>query len=67
MNPLRLLIAEDYEQDLENFRETVEIYGEEKDRDIEVVECTNLDEALELLDNSFDGVIIDFKTSKRRR
>ena len=61
MNPLRLLIAEDYEQDLENFRETVEIYGEEKDRDIEVVECTNLDEALELLDNSFDGVIIDLK------
>ena len=61
MNPLRILIAEDYAQDLENFRETVEIYGEEKDRDIEVVECTNLDEALTKLDDSFDGVIIDLK------
>ena len=61
MKPLRILIAEDYEQDLETFRETVEIYGEEKDRDIELVECTNLDEALKKLDDSFDGVIIDLK------
>ena len=61
MKPLQILIVEDYEQDLENFRETVEIYSEEKDREIEVVECTNLDEALKKLDDSFDGVIIDLK------
>ena len=63
MNPLRILIVEDYEQDLENFRETVQIYGEEKDRDIEVVECTNLDEAIGKLDPSFDGAIIDIELS----
>ena len=34
---------------------------DEKKRDIELVECKTLDEALELLDNSFDGAIIDLK------
>ena len=63
MNPLRILIVEDYEQDLENFRDTVAIYGEEKDRDVEVVECTNLDEAMGKLDPSFDGAIIDIELS----
>ena len=63
MNPLRLLIVEDYEQDLEDFRETVAIYAVDKDRDIEVVECTNLDEAMGKLDPSFDGAIIDIELS----
>ena len=61
MSKLRLLIVEDDEQDLEACRDSVERYVDEKNRDIELVECKTLDEALELLDNSFDGAIIDLK------
>ena len=61
MSKLRLLIVEDDEQDLVACRDSVERYVDEKNRDIELVECKTLDEALELLDNSFDGAIIDLK------
>ena len=53
MSKLRLLIVEDDEQELEACRDSVERYGDEKNRDFELVECKSLDEALELLDNSF--------------
>ena len=59
MSKLRLLIVEDDEQDLEACRDSVERYVDEKNRDIELVECKTLDEALSKLDSSFDGVIID--------
>lgn len=61
MSKLRLLIVEDDEQELEACRDSVERYGDEKNRDFELIECKSLDEALELLDNSFDGAIIDLK------
>ena len=61
MNPLRILIVEDLEQNLESFRSTVEIYSEEKDRDVEIVECNSVDEALRKLDESFNGLILDLK------
>ena len=63
MSKLRLLIVEDDEQDLVACRDSVERYLDEKNRQIELVECKTLDEALELLDNSFDGAIIDLKLS----
>ena len=63
MSKLRLLIVEDDEQDLVACRDSVERYLDEKNRHIELVECKTLDEALELLDNSFDGAIIDLKLS----
>ena len=61
MNQLRLLIVEDYEQDLENCREDVEDYKRDKERTIDLLECKTLDEAKKKLDNSFDGAIIDLK------
>ena len=61
MNKLRLLIVEDEEQELESFRDDLEDYTHEKNRDIDLVECKTLEEALNTLDNSFDGAIIDLK------
>ena len=61
MSKLRLLIVEDNQRDLRSFRNSVNRYSHEKKRHIESVECQNLDEALKMLDNSFDGAIIDLK------
>ena len=61
MSELRLLIVEDNERDLRSFRNSVKVYKDEKDRTIDVVECETLEDALETLDNSFDGAIIDLK------
>ena len=61
MSKLRILIVEDEEQDLRTCRDSVDRYIDEKNRDIELVECKTLDEAQEQLDNSFDGAIIDLK------
>lgn len=61
MSKLRLLIVEDNQRDLRSFRNSVSKYIHEKKLHIEAVECQNLDEALKMLDNSFDGAIIDLK------
>ena len=57
----RLLLAEDDEQDLQSCRDAVERQREEQGRAIELVECESLDQALQTLDSSFDGAIIDLK------
>ena len=61
MSTLQLLIVEDDEQDLERCRVDVENYRDDTRRNIEIVECKTLDKALEKLDNSYDGAIIDLK------
>ena len=66
MKKLRLLIVEDVEQELESFRDDLEDYTREKERDIDLVECKTLEEALDKLDNSFDGAIIDLKLANHR-
>ena len=66
MNKLRLLIVEDVEQELESFRDDLQDYTHEKKRDIDLVECKTLEEALNTLDNSFDGAIIDLKLTNHR-
>ena len=66
MNKLRLLIVEDVEQELESFRDDLEDYTHEKKRDIDLVECKTLEDALKTLDNSFDGAIIDLKLENHR-
>ena len=66
MNKLRLLIVEDVEQELESFRDDLEDYTQDKQRDIDLVECRTLEEALNTLDNSFDGAIIDLKLANHR-
>lgn len=65
MSRLRLLIVEDNPRDLETFRNSIKRYGREKNRDIETVECQDLDDALSKLDNSFDGAIIDLKLTQQ--
>jgi len=57
----RLLIAEDDEQDLTTCRDSVERFQHEKKRPIELVECRQASEAIEKLNGSFDGAIIDLK------
>ena len=59
MSVLRLLIVEDDEQDLSTCRDTVERYENEKQREVKLVECKDVEEAFSVLDNSFDGAIID--------
>ncbi len=66
MKKLRLLIVEDVEEELESFRDDLEDYTREKERDIDLVECKTLQEALDKLDNSFDGAIIDLKLANHR-
>lgn len=61
MSAFRLLIVEDNAQDLDTCRDTVARYRDEKQREIELVECRSVDEAFEKLDNSFDGAIIDLR------
>ena len=61
MSALRLLIVEDDEQDLTTCRDTVERYRGETNRDIELVEYRNIDDALEGVDSTFDGAIVDLK------
>ncbi len=61
MIAFRLLIVEDDEQALKTCRDTVARYRDEKQREVELVECRSVNEAFEKLDNSFDGAIIDLK------
>lgn len=65
MSTFRLLIVEDNDQDLNTCRDTVARYCEEKQREIELIECKTVKEAFEKLDNSFDGAIIDLKLAEK--
>lgn len=57
----RLLLVEDVEEDLQTCRDTVDVYQHERKRPIDLVECSDVTQALDRLDNSFDGAIIDLK------
>ena len=61
MNSIKLLVVEDDSQDIGTCRSTVERYRDEKHREVELVECKDVDEAFEKLDNTFDGAIIDIR------
>lgn len=61
MNKLRLLIVEDREQDIETFREMLEDYKSNTKRDIDPIVCQTSQEALEKLNSSIDGAIIDLR------
>ena len=58
MNKLRLLIVEDYDEELESFKDDLADYTYEKKRDIDLVECQTLEDALNTLDNSFDVLLL---------
>ena len=59
MNKPKLLFVEDEESDLTAFLESVDVYGATHGRVINIITCQNLPEALDTLDDSFDGAIID--------
>ena len=61
MNSIKILVVEDDPQDINTCRSTVERYRDEKQREVELVECKDVNEAFEKLDNTFDGAIIDLK------
>lgn len=61
MSAFRLLIVEDNDQDLATCRDTVARYKDEKQREVQLVECRSIEEFRAKRDNSVDGAIIDLK------
>ena len=61
MSRIKLLVVEDDPQDIGTCRSTVERYQDERQREVELVECKDVDEAFVKLDNTFDGAIIDLR------
>lgn len=61
MSTFKLLVVEDDEQDLKVCKDSIERYKHEHDRDITLVQCRTVEEALSSIDNSLDGAIIDLK------
>ncbi len=61
MTVFKLLLVEDDDSDLDVCRNTVDRYQEQYHREIELVVCKTLDEALQKLDSTFDGAIIDLR------
>ena len=61
MTRIKLLVVEDDPQDIGTCRSTVERYQDERQREVELVECKDVDEAFDRLDNTFDGAIIDLR------
>lgn len=63
MDTLKLLIVEDDEKELEICESSRKRYEREKNRPIEIVASKTLDDAREILNNTFDGAIVDLKLS----
>ena len=61
MTKIKLLVVEDDPQDIGTCKRTVERYQHEWQREFELVECRNVDEAFDKLDSTFDGAIIDLR------
>ena len=66
MPEIKLMIVEDAESDLKVCRDSVETYQQKKNKEgvgltFELIECKTVDDALNKIDGSFDGVIIDLK------
>lgn len=66
MAEIKLMIVEDADSDLEVCRTSVETYQTQKNDAgvglvINLTECKTVDDALQKIDNSFDGAIIDLK------
>lgn len=61
MSELKLLIVEDNKEELNLYQDTIRRYQKQKKRKVSVEEAFSVDEAMNKLDNSFDGAIIDLK------
>lgn len=61
MNDFKLLLIEDNEGDIDTCYSSVERYNHEHNKNIELKICKSLTKALETLDSTYDGVIIDLQ------
>ena len=61
MSRIKLLVIEDDPQDMDTCRSTVDRYRDDRQRDVELVECRDVGEAFEKLGDTFDGAIIDIR------
>lgn len=57
----KLLLVEDNQEDLATILDTLERYSDEHSRKFDVVAKKSIAEAVDTIDNSFDGAIIDMK------
>lgn len=55
----KLIVVEDNEEELDICRDTINQYKNENKCEIDLIECKNLKDALDKIDSSFDGAIID--------
>ena len=61
MSPLKLLYVEDEDETLDTCRDTIVRYEKQTERKIELVIAKTVSEALEKIDRTYDGAIIDLK------
>jgi hypothetical protein len=61
MSNFKLLVVEDDEKALQTYRDTIDVYIKKNSCQIDLKICKNTDEAIGILDSSFDGAIIDLK------
>lgn len=61
MNVMKLLLVEDNEQERKTCKATAKRYQREKNRPVEIIEKSSLSNALDILDNTFDGAIVDLR------
>lgn len=61
MNKFKLLIAEDEDVAIEAYKSSIDVIQHRTGRSINLVECKTVEDALEKIDNSFDGAIIDLR------
>ncbi len=64
MPPLNLLLVEDNDKEIKTFQDTLERYRIEQNREIEVTITTNRADSIKILNNVFDGAIVDLKLQR---
>lgn len=61
MSDFKLLIVEDDDRDINVCLDSINVYNKKYNCSIDPIPCHNKEEALDVLDSSFDGAIIDLK------
>lgn len=57
----KILFVEDIYDSRQEFLASVERFNHENDLSIEVIDCATAEEAIDLLDGTFDGAVVDLK------
>lgn len=66
MTAMKILLVEDDDQDRKNCQDAVKDFNESQGHNsVEIVEAINLEVAIQKLDNTFDGAIIDLKLGEQ--